>query len=230
MYRISDPKMGGNAKKNLRMFRELCGESALKNVCITTTYWSQVTQEVGDRRERQLRESPNLFKSFLDAGAQLDRWLDTPASAQLIVDSLIVKDQTKLQIQVELDEGKTLEETRAGSVLKEEITALAEKHKVDMQDLRKEIEEATKTKQAELLAELEEERMKTEQQMLKIQEDLDKLKQQQMVVETGYAISCGVASACLVALSFFGRLFKLTVQQLRKFLLICDQPSTRLPL
>jgi hypothetical protein len=169
--------MGGNAKRNLRMFRELCGESALKNVCITTTNWNRVTREEGDRRERELRESPNLFKPLLDAGAQLVRWHDT-ASAQLIVDSLIRKDQIKLQIQVELDEGKTLEETGAGSVLKEEITALVEKHKVDMQALQKEIEEATMTRQAELLAELEEERQKTEQQMLKIQEDLNKLKQQ----------------------------------------------------
>jgi uncharacterized membrane protein (DUF106 family) len=56
---------------------------------------------------------------------------------------------------------------------------------VHMQALQKEIEEATKTKQAELLAELEEEHLKTEQQMLKIQEDLDKLKQQQMGVGTG---------------------------------------------
>jgi hypothetical protein len=63
--------MGGNAKKNLRMFRELCGESALKNVCIATTNWSRVTQEEGDVRERELRESPNLFKPLLDAGARL---------------------------------------------------------------------------------------------------------------------------------------------------------------
>lgn len=179
------------------MFRELCGESALKNVCIATTNWSRVTQEDGDRRERELRESPNLFKPLLDAGAQLFRWDNTElASAQSIVDSLIRKDQIKLQIQVELDEGKTLEETGAGSVLKEEIIALVEKHKVDLQALQEEIEEATKTKQAELLAELEEERQKTEQQMLKIQEDLNKLMQEQMGFKTvngnNTSIFCGL--------------------------------------
>ena len=182
--------MGGNAKKNLRMFRALCGENVLKNVCIVTTNWSRVTQEEGDMRERELRESPNLFKPLIDAGAQLNRWHAGAefASAQSIMDYLIRKDQTKLQIQVELDEGKALEETGAGSVLKEEMIALAEKHKVDMQALQEEIEEATKAKQAELLAELKEERQKTEQQMLKIQEDLNKLKQQQMSVETGFGL------------------------------------------
>jgi hypothetical protein len=184
LHRISDPKMGGNAKKNLRMFRELCGESALKNVCITTTNWSRVSQEEGDRKERELRESPNLFKPLIDAGAELFRWYNTdPASAQTIVDSLIRKEKIKLQIQVELDEGKTLEETGAGSVLKEEMIALAEKHKVDIQALQMEIEEATKTKQAELLAELEEERQKTQEQMQKIQEDLNKLIHQQTGVQ-----------------------------------------------
>ena len=188
LHRISDPRMGGKAKRNLRMFCELCGESALKNVCIATTHWSRgLTQEEGDRRERELRESPNLYKPLIDAGAQLFRWDNTdPASAQSIVDFLVSKDQIKLQIQIELDEGRTLEETRAGSVLKEEMIALAEKHKVDMQALQREIEEATKTKQAELLAELEEERQKTEQQMLRIQEDLNKLMQERKGVDTGH--------------------------------------------
>ena len=127
------------------MFRELCGECALKNVCVATTNWSRVTQEEGDMRERELRESPDLFRPLIDAGAQFVRWDNTePASAQSIVDCLIYKDRTKRQNQVELDEGKTLEETGAGSVLKEEIThiitALAEKHKVNMQALQEEIE------------------------------------------------------------------------------------------
>ena len=194
LHRISDPRMGGNAKKILRMFRELCGESALKNVCIATTNWRRVVTHEGATRERKLREDPNLFKPLIDAGAQLVRWYDTePSSAQSIVDNLIRKNRIKLQIQVELDEGKTLEETGAGSVLKEEITALAEKHKFDMQALQKDIEEATKTKQAELLVELEEERRKAEQQMLKIHEDLNKLKKQQTGIETGHSIFCGEA-------------------------------------
>ena len=219
--------MGGNAKRNLRMFRELCGESALKNVCIATTNWSRVTQEEGDMRERELRESPDLFKPLIDAGAQFVRWHNTElASAQSIVDCLIHKDQTKLQIQVELDEGKTLEETGAGSVLKEEITALAEKHKVDMQALQEEIEEATKAKQAELLAELEEERRKTEQQMLKIREDLNKLKQQQMgvdsdsAVETGFGANAGPLSTGIR----FGRCFRVGLTSVISVFTMCVRP------
>ena len=173
--------MGGNAKKNLRMFRELCGDGALRNVCIATTNWSRVTQEEGDVRERELRESPNLFKPLLDAGAGLVRHDKGVASAQSIVEYLILKDPTKLQIQVELDEGKTLYDTGAGSVLKEEIKAFMEKHEASAQALQMEMEEAAKGKNAELLAELEEEHKGMEQQMLKRQEDLKKLKQRKLL-------------------------------------------------
>ena len=73
--------------------------------------------------------------------------------------TLIRKDKTKLQNQVELDEGKDIR--RDGSWFN------SEGHKADMQALQKKIEEATMTEQAELLAELEEERHKTQAQMLK---------------------------------------------------------------
>ena len=156
------------------MFRELCGESALKNVCIATTNWGRVTQKEGDMRELELRESPNSFKPLLDAGAQLFRHDNQATSAQSIVNYLIHKDPTKLQIQVELDEGRTLEETGAGSVLTEEIKALMDEHKAKKQDLQREIEE---TAEAGLLAELEEERQMMERQTVKLQEDLKKLEQ-----------------------------------------------------
>ena len=178
LHRISDPRIGGNTKRNLRMFRELCGESALKNVFIALTNCGRVTKEEGDRREREYRESPNSFKPLLDAGAQLVRHDTGATSAMSIVDALIRKNPTKLQIQIELDEGRTLEETGAGSVLKEEIKALAEKHKAEMQALQVEMEEATRGKEAELLAELELERQMMEQRTLKIQEDLRVLEMQ----------------------------------------------------
>ena len=160
------------------MFRELCGESGLKNVFIALTNCGRVTKEEGDRREREYRESPNSFKPLLDAGAQLVRHDKGAESARSIVDVLVRKDPIKLQIQIELDEGRMLEETGAGSVLKEEIKALAEKHKAEMQALQVEMEEATRGKEVELLAELELERQMMVQRTLKIQEDLRALEMQ----------------------------------------------------
>jgi hypothetical protein len=194
--------MGGNAKKNLRMFRELCGESALKNVCIATTNWVRVTQEEGDMRERELRESPKLFKPLLEAGARLVRHDKGAASAQSIVDYLIQQYPTKLQIQVELDEGKTLDDTGAGSVLNEEIKAFMEQHEASMQALRMEMEEAAQGKNAELLAELEEERQTREQQLLKMKRDLHELKKQQFIEAGGSILVPFIAHAKWIAGSF----------------------------
>ena len=178
VHRISDPKMGGISKRNLRMFRQLCGDGSLRNVCITTTNWARVTQEEGDRRERELRESPNLFKPLITEGAQLVRHDKDIVSARSIVNFLIHKDPTKLQIQIELDAGKTLEDTSTGAGLLEEILALKAKQEAELRALKEEIEEAAREKHAELLAELEKERQKTEAQRKKMEEDLENLKMQ----------------------------------------------------
>ena len=104
-----------------------------------------------------------MFKPPIDAGAELSHWDITDsasaASARSTVDSPIRKDKTKLQNQVELDEGKDIR--RDGSWFN------SEGHKANMQTLQKKIEEATMTEQAELLAELEEERHKTQAQKLR---------------------------------------------------------------
>jgi hypothetical protein len=109
------------------MFKQLCGDESLSNVCITTTYWDQVTKEVGDMREQELRENPNLFKPLIIEGAQLARHDKGIRSPRSIVNFLIHKDPTKLQVQIELDEGKTLENSSPGAVLREEILELIKK-------------------------------------------------------------------------------------------------------
>ena len=176
VHRISDPKLGGISKRNLRLFKQLCGDGSLRNVCIATTNWGGVSKEVGDKRELELRESPNLFKPLIDEGAQLARHDKDITSARSIVNFLIHKDPTKLQIQIELDAGMSLENTSTGAGLREEILALKTKQETELLALREEMEEATREKHAELLAELEEERQKREAQKKKMEEDLENLK------------------------------------------------------
>jgi hypothetical protein len=178
VHRISDPKVGGISKRNLRLFKQLCGDGSLRNVCIATTNWGRVTKEEGDTRELELRESPNIFKPLIDEGAQLTRQDNGITSARSIVDFLIHKDPTKLQIQIELDAGLPLEDTSTGAGLREEILALKAKQKAELQALREEMEEAARENHAEILAELEEERQKREAERKKMEEDLENLKMQ----------------------------------------------------
>lgn len=154
MHRISDPRTGEIiSNRNLRMFRHLCGEDALKSVCIATTNWGRVTKETGDTRERELCESPNLFKPLIDRGAQLARHNKGIASARSIVNYFIHKDRRE-------DAGKTLEETSTGAVLQKEIVSLKAKHEADLRMLKEEMEEVALVRHAEFLAEREEERQK----------------------------------------------------------------------
>jgi hypothetical protein len=173
VHRISDPRMGKVSKRNLRMFKQLCGDDSLRNVCITTTYWDQlVTKEKGEEREKELRESADLFKPLIDEGAQLVRHDKGITSARSIVNYLIHKDPTKLQIQIELDAGRTLENTSTGAILHGEILALKAKQEAELLALKEETEAAAREKHTELLAELEEERQKSEEKRKKMEEDL----------------------------------------------------------
>jgi hypothetical protein len=56
IHRISDIRFTGIAGRNFKMFRELCGDSTLKNVILVTNMWGDVPQDVGEARE----EEPNL--------------------------------------------------------------------------------------------------------------------------------------------------------------------------
>lgn len=45
LHRISDVRMQGSAKKNLLMFKKLCGDDALRKVVLTTTIWYKVPRQ-----------------------------------------------------------------------------------------------------------------------------------------------------------------------------------------
>ena len=65
------------------MFRETCGDTGLKNVALVTNMWGEVSQDVGETREREL--TTNSFKPDLDEGVQFARHRYTPQSAHDII-------------------------------------------------------------------------------------------------------------------------------------------------
>ena len=73
MHRISDFRVGGISRRNLNMFRKLCGDETLRNVALVTNMWSEVTPERGAAREHELRTDPLLFAPVVAAGATLLR-------------------------------------------------------------------------------------------------------------------------------------------------------------
>ena len=135
-----------------------------KNVVVLTTFWDQVSPEVGARREAQLQS--NFFKDLAQGGAQFMRHDRTSQSASKLLNHVFSNlTPTSAQIQLEMGrEGKSLIDTAAGSVQQQEIERIVAKHKEEMAELQAEM--AT-IKQSNVAAkrELEEERAKLREQM-----------------------------------------------------------------
>ena len=153
------------------MFRELCGDSTLKNVVLVTNMWGEVSKEVGEAREVEL--STNFFKPALDKGAQLTRHHNTIQSAHDIIRRIMRNQPLALQIQRELvDEGKNIVDTAAGEAVNKELNAQIRRHLAELNDVRKEMK-ALKDKEVEARQELEEETSRLRDQMNKMKMDSD---------------------------------------------------------
>ncbi|KAJ7476013.1 P-loop containing nucleoside triphosphate hydrolase protein [Mycena latifolia] len=140
MHRISDVRMGGISTRNFKMFRQLCGESTLKNVVIVTNMWGEVGLEVGEAREAELASDERFFKPVLDKGARMLRHDNDAASTQAILHYLVGNQPRALRIQRELvDQGKDISQTAAGEELDRELAEQINRHKQEIVVLQKEM-------------------------------------------------------------------------------------------
>lgn len=86
----------------------------MPNVAIATTMWGKVGKEEGDKRENELKCS--YWKDMVDNGCMTERFELTYGSAWRIIGALIRRQTaTPFDIQKELDAGKPLPMTKAGS-------------------------------------------------------------------------------------------------------------------
>ena len=170
VHRISDKRFTGIAGRNFNVFRELCGEDALKNVVLVTNMWSAVTREVGEAREKEL--CANFFKPVLEKGAQMVRHFGTPESAHGAIRKIIaVGRPVVLQIQLELVYGqKSLLNTSAGKAVNRELEEQFRQHEAEFNKVWEEMQQALKDKDEVARKELEEETKRLQDQMRRIKE------------------------------------------------------------
>jgi hypothetical protein len=148
--------MSGISKRNFRMFRELCGDTALNNVLIVTNMWGIIENNQGERREHQLATDSNLFGSAIKAGARMIRHLNTLQSAEVIMRRIITNYPVPLGIQVEIiDEHLKLGDTGAGKVLYEDQQKTIEEHKQEIEKIKDQMETANEAARKELLEEIQ---------------------------------------------------------------------------
>ena len=144
LHRITDVRYQGSSVKTLNIFKKICGDLALKNVLLVTTRWNEVDEAVGASREKELRES--FWAYMLNKGSTMTRFYGNKDSATAIASQLVSKSGIVLEIQKEMvDQGKTLNNTVAGSFVKEDIgemKARYEKELRDLEELRQTLEDS----------------------------------------------------------------------------------------
>jgi len=175
VHRISDIRIGGVSRRNFEMFRELCGESALENVVIVTNMWSEVSQDVGEIRERELETEYSFFGSAISQGARLVRHNNTVESARAILRHIINKNPLPLRIQNDIvDEQKELSETAAGIILNRDLIAQEGKHREEKEKLERTMQDANE----QVKRELEDDLQRQEAERVRALDDMRKWQQQ----------------------------------------------------
>ena len=167
LHEISQARMFGTARKNLEMFRKLCGDEALGNVVLGTTKWGDVSLEKGQQREQQL--GSDYWKEMLQRGSVIMRVLADPASAWEIIDHILKNDKVEfVRIQEELLElQKVIPDTDAGRTLRHWL----EKCREELEQNRKRLERAANMENG-LEAKLEE----IQKQIRETTDEIEKLR------------------------------------------------------
>ncbi|TFK19358.1 hypothetical protein FA15DRAFT_674482 [Coprinopsis marcescibilis] len=87
---------------NFKLLRDICGDSAMKNVTIVTTNWDHGYNESFVKREEQLRATEHLCKSLIDMGAKFLRHGSSDSlQASSLLAQIATKPSTLFRIQTE---------------------------------------------------------------------------------------------------------------------------------
>lgn len=117
-YPISANRLGNSTLSNLQVLADLCGEKVMPNVVVVTTMWGMVPDEIGERREKELRDE---FCNTRLSGCKYSRFKQTFESAWTVADHILgIPVCSDLRIQEEIARGKLrLSQTRAGRLIKQ---------------------------------------------------------------------------------------------------------------
>jgi len=151
LHNICVPRVGGSLQRNMTMFKKLCGPDPLKNVVVVTTFWDEIELVQGIEFETELKTKDKFFKGLVEGKSKFVRFGkfppgEIPKGPEFlppisIVSELVALDPVFVEMQKELAEGKTVEETSAGAELYKELQKLKLQQKRDVIDLNQKIAE-----------------------------------------------------------------------------------------
>lgn len=178
LHSISETRMKGSHRTNLRMFQKLAGLENLGSVVLTTTLWDKTPLEIGKAREAEMISTDDFWGSMINNGSQFRRFHNDKPSALRIIGLLVDKHETVvLSLQREMADGhKALDQTDAGKALNLEMSKQKEVY-----------EKKLKEQEAEMKDAIKENDMKYAQVVLdaqdKIQKDMERLAENQVKLQ-----------------------------------------------
>ena len=156
------------------MFHNLCGEGGFKNVVVLTTFWDTVSNEKGTGRETELKT--DFYMELVKGGAHFMRHDLSLRSAHEVLKHVLTLVPTNVRIQEEIRvEGKSLEDTAAGAVHREEVQRLIAKHMEQVAELKAEMGQVKEANEA-LMQELEAERDELQRKLQEWESEREELK------------------------------------------------------
>ncbi|KAF2163636.1 hypothetical protein M409DRAFT_25824 [Zasmidium cellare ATCC 36951] len=182
MQSIMDERMYGSSLRNLKMFRDLCGDSPMKNVVLVTNRWEQA-RALGDfdkarEKEQQLRTSSLFWEPLMKRGAEMLRWEDAQqASAFAVIRKFLTKNAEVLQIQTEIvEQGKKLIDTTAGTTVNEEVLKKDKEYQLELSKIRQELNDAKAAHGQELEEVLSESKRDYERKLDRVRDEQEILR------------------------------------------------------
>lgn len=174
MHRISDRRFSGIAGRNFKIFRELCGETSLKNVVLVTNMWGEVSSDVGQARETEL--ASNFLKPALDKGARMVRHHNTEQSAHGVLRCIINNHPVVLQIQRELvDEHREITNTSAGAAINTDLAEETRRHEAELRRVEEERARALRQQEEERRRMIQEEERRRQEQLRMVREEQERV-------------------------------------------------------
>jgi len=178
LHRISDVRLAGSARRNLLMFKKLCGEKCYSSVLLATTMWDKVDETTGAKRENELVTTDDFWGLMYRRGSKVFRHTGSQESALRIVKHILTLDTTiVLEIQDEIvNNKKGIEDTAAAQELNAEIIREKKRHQAEMEEMRRGMEQAMTDRDEELQRFFKEEHDKLQDKIKKGEKEQKKLK------------------------------------------------------
>jgi hypothetical protein len=168
LHSMTDARVTGTNKRNLLMFKKLCGDDFYPRVFLIGTKWDKVKEAEGRAREDELVRNSEFWGTMVEHGARVVRHWGNRNSATAILLDLIDRDPkvnapTVLQVQKEMvDENRTLDETSAGQQFEAELIRQREKHAKEMKQMQEDIKSYLAMNEQKLAEETQKEKLELE--------------------------------------------------------------------